>query len=95
MAMTARRTQREEILTDHVQHERYWVVIYPRPTNDVGSESQRRRPVITFGIILLIAGALLDIGLLYTIGGLLLVVGVVLLIAGALGHAIGGRPHYY
>lgn len=51
--------------------------------------------MITLGLILLIVGMLLDIGILYSIGGLLLVVGVVLFIVGRLGHAVGGRAHYW
>lgn len=47
------------------------------------------------GIILLILGAVLNIGLLYTIGAILAIIGAVLWIAGRLGHAIGGRAHYW
>ncbi len=51
--------------------------------------------MITLGLILLILGMLVDVGILYTIGMILLVVGVILFVAGRLGHAIGGRTHYY
>ena len=51
--------------------------------------------MIITGIILIVLGALLDIGILYTIGGILAVVGVVLWILGALGRSIGPRAHYY
>lgn len=51
--------------------------------------------MITLGIVLLVLGALLDVGLLYTLGGILLVVGIVLFIAGRVGHAVGGRAHWY
>jgi hypothetical protein len=32
---------------------------------------------------------------LYTVGAILLVVGLILWIAGSMGHAIGGRSHYW
>ncbi|MDY0816420.1 DUF6131 family protein [Kitasatospora purpeofusca] len=51
--------------------------------------------MIVLGVILLIIGFLTGISILWTIGIVLLVVGVVLWIAGALGHAVGGRRHYY
>lgn len=51
--------------------------------------------MIVLGIILLIAGALLDIGILYTIGGILAVVGIILWLLGALGRQVGPRTHYY
>jgi hypothetical protein len=51
--------------------------------------------VIVFGVILIIIGAIADIGILYTIGAILAVVGLVLWILGATGRAVAGRPHYY
>ncbi|MEU9805926.1 DUF6131 family protein [Mycobacterium sp. NPDC050853] len=51
--------------------------------------------MIILGVILLAAGFLLNIGLLWTIGVVLLVIGLVLMVAGRMGHAIGGRSHYY
>lgn len=51
--------------------------------------------MIILGIVLILIGALADIGILYTVGGILLVVGLVLWLLGALGRGIGGRPHYY
>jgi hypothetical protein len=51
--------------------------------------------VIILGIILIIAGALLGIGILYTIGAILLIVGIVLWILGAIGRPVGGRARYY
>jgi hypothetical protein len=51
--------------------------------------------MIILGIILLIAGFLLKISILWTIGIILLIVGVVLAIAGSMGHAVGGRRHYF
>jgi hypothetical protein len=51
--------------------------------------------MIVLGIILLIAGFLFKISLLWTVGLILLVVGLVMMVAGRTGHAIGGRRHYY
>lgn len=51
--------------------------------------------MIILGLILLVAGYLLGIPILTTLGAILLVVGVVLLVLGSMGHAIGGRRHYY
>ena len=51
--------------------------------------------MIILGIILLIAGFVLKISILWTIGIILLIVGVALMLMGRAGHAIGGRRHYY
>lgn len=51
--------------------------------------------MIILGIILILIGALANIGILYTIGGILLVVGIVLWVLGATGRAVGGRNHYW
>lgn len=51
--------------------------------------------MIVFGVILLIVGALLNIGILYTLGGILAVVGVVLWLLGAVGRQLGPRAHYF
>ncbi|MFD3327981.1 DUF6131 family protein [Streptomyces sp. NPDC058701] len=51
--------------------------------------------MIALGIILLIVGWLLGISILWTIGIILLVIGVILLIMGSVGHAVGGRRHYW
>lgn len=51
--------------------------------------------VIVTGVVLMLLGYFLGINLLYTVGGILLVIGLVLWIAGALGHAVGGRTHYW
>ncbi|HSM45937.1 MAG TPA: hypothetical protein VK969_13050 [Acidimicrobiia bacterium] len=51
--------------------------------------------MITLGVILVILGALLDIGLLYQIGAVLAVVGIILWLLGVLGRQIGPRTHYY
>jgi hypothetical protein len=51
--------------------------------------------MISLGLILLVLGYLLGISILYTLGSILLVVGLVLWIAGAAGHQIGPRTHYW
>ena len=51
--------------------------------------------MIVLGIILLIAGFLLKISILWTIGIILLVIGVVLAILGSAGRPVGGRRHYF
>lgn len=51
--------------------------------------------MIVLGIILLVVGFLLKISILWTIGIIVLIVGLVLLLLGSLGHAVGGRRHYY
>ena len=51
--------------------------------------------MIVLGVILLIVGYLLAVPILWTIGIILVVVGLALWILGSLGHAIGGRRHYY
>ncbi|MEU3555412.1 DUF6131 family protein [Streptomyces fragilis] len=51
--------------------------------------------MILLGIILLIIGAIAGISVLWTIGIILVVIGAALWIAGALGHAVGGRKHYF
>ncbi|GAB2514942.1 DUF6131 family protein [Nocardia heshunensis] len=51
--------------------------------------------MIIFGLILLIAGVLLGIPILTTIGVILLIVGAVLMVLGRVGRPVGGRNHYY
>jgi uncharacterized protein DUF6131 len=51
--------------------------------------------MIVLGIVLLIAGFLFKISILWTIGIVLLVVGVALMLMGRMGRAVGGRRHYY
>jgi hypothetical protein len=51
--------------------------------------------MIILGIILLIAGFLLKISILWTLGIILVVIGAILWILGSTGRAIGGRRHYY
>jgi len=51
--------------------------------------------MIALGIILLILGFVFGISVLWAIGIALLVIGAALWVLGALGHAIGGRRHYW
>ncbi|MEU3405111.1 hypothetical protein BX286_0484 [Streptomyces sp. 3211.6] len=51
--------------------------------------------MIILGVILLIIGFLTGISILWTIGVILVVIGLVLWVLGAVGHAVGGRRHYY
>ncbi|MFF8828614.1 DUF6131 family protein [Streptomyces sp. NPDC015131] len=51
--------------------------------------------MIILGLVLLIIGAVAGIGVLWTIGLVLIVLGAALWILGALGHAVGGRRHYW
>ncbi|MGA9492751.1 MAG: DUF6131 family protein [Mycobacterium sp.] len=51
--------------------------------------------MIALGIILLIAGFVLKISILWTLGIVALVVGAILAILGSTGRAIGGRRHYF
>lgn len=51
--------------------------------------------MIVLGIILLIAGSLLKISILWTVGIIVLIVGLVLTVMGSMGRAVGGRRTYY
>ena len=51
--------------------------------------------MIILGIILLVVGFLLKIAILWAIGIVVLVIGLILLLLGAIGHAVGGRRHYW
>jgi hypothetical protein len=51
--------------------------------------------VIILGIVLVVAGFLFKISLLWTIGLILVVIGLVLMVMGRMGRAVGGRRHYY
>jgi hypothetical protein len=53
------------------------------------------KPMIILGVILLILGAVFDIGILWTIGVILIVVGVILWILGAIGRPVYGRRYYW
>ncbi|MHB1987106.1 MAG: DUF6131 family protein [Acidimicrobiales bacterium] len=51
--------------------------------------------MIILGLILLLAGFLLHVAILWTLGILVLIVGLILLLLGATGRAVGGRRHYF
>jgi hypothetical protein len=51
--------------------------------------------MIILGIILLIIGFLLKIAIVWALGILAIVVGLILALLGAVGHAVGGRRHYW
>jgi hypothetical protein len=51
--------------------------------------------MIAIGLVLLIIGYLTGITFLWSLGYIVLVVGLVLWLLGALGHAVGGRRHYF
>jgi hypothetical protein len=51
--------------------------------------------LIILGIILLIIGFIAKIAIVWTIGIIVLVLGAILALLGMLGHAVGGRNHYF
>jgi Family of unknown function (DUF6131) len=51
--------------------------------------------MVVFGLILLLIGFVLAVKILWSIGMIVLLVGLVLWALGALGHAVGGRRHYF
>lgn len=51
--------------------------------------------MIILGIILLIIGFVAKIAVLWSIGILVLLAGLILALLGSIGHAIGGRRHYW
>lgn len=51
--------------------------------------------MIILGLVLLVAGFVFNIPILWTIGVVLLVIGAVLFLLGTMGRAVGGRRHYF
>jgi hypothetical protein len=51
--------------------------------------------LIILGIILLIIGFVAKIAIIWAIGIIVLIVGAILALLGMLGHAVGGRRHYF
>jgi hypothetical protein len=51
--------------------------------------------MIILGIVLLIIGFVAKIAIVWTLGIISVVIGAVFALLGTLGHAIGGRRHYY
>jgi hypothetical protein len=63
----------------------------PAPT-----ASRQETNMIGFGIFLLILAVLFsNLAVLWGIGILCIGIGVILFVLGTLGHAVGGRRHYY
>ena len=59
------------------------------------SPAERENSMIILGLILLIVGFVAHIAILWTIGIIVLVVGLILALLGSVGHAVGGRRHYW
>jgi hypothetical protein len=57
--------------------------------------AEREIPMVILGLILLIVGFVAKIAILWTIGIIVLVVGLILALLGSVGHAVGGRRHYW
>jgi Family of unknown function (DUF6131) len=51
--------------------------------------------MIILGLILLVVGFVVKIAILWTIGIVVLAIGLILVLLGAVGHAVGGRRHYW
>ncbi|MGH7610921.1 MAG: DUF6131 family protein [Candidatus Dormibacteria bacterium] len=51
--------------------------------------------MIVLGVILLIIGFVLAVPVLWTIGVILVLIGLALWVLGWMGHAVGGRRHYF
>jgi hypothetical protein len=51
--------------------------------------------VVIFGVAFLVIGFVTGIPIVWTIGVIVLAVGLILWLLGALGHAVGGRRHYF
>jgi hypothetical protein len=51
--------------------------------------------VVIFGLIILLIGFVTGVPIVWTVGMIVLVVGLVLWALGTMGHAVGGRRHYY
>ncbi|MER7842542.1 DUF6131 family protein [Kitasatospora sp. NPDC096077] len=51
--------------------------------------------MVILGVILLIVGFVIGFPILWTLGMILVVIGLVLWVAGAVGHTVGGRRHYF
>ncbi len=51
--------------------------------------------MIVLGIILLIIGFVAKIAIVWTIGIVVLVLGLIAVLLGSIGHAVGGRKHYW
>ncbi|GAA2443985.1 hypothetical protein GCM10010433_51610 [Streptomyces pulveraceus] len=61
----------------------------------LGETARLEDVMIVLGVILLVIGLVAGISILWTIGVVLVVIGAILWILGAVGHAVGGRRHYW
>jgi len=51
--------------------------------------------MIVVGLLLLLVGFVTKVSILWTLGVVVLIVGLALMVLGAVGHAVGGRRHYF
>jgi membrane-bound ClpP family serine protease len=51
--------------------------------------------MLVIGLVCIVAGVLLGISILVTIGIILAVIGAILLILGSVGRPVGGRKYWY
>jgi hypothetical protein len=51
--------------------------------------------MILLGVILLIIALIAKVAFLWVVGIVLILIGLALVLLGAVGHAVGGRRHYY
>jgi uncharacterized protein DUF6131 len=61
----------------------------------IRTASCQELPLIILGVILLIIGFVAKIAIIWTIGIVAVVIGAILALLGMLGHAVGGRRHYF
>ena len=51
--------------------------------------------MILLGIVLLLIGFIAKIAIIWALGIIALAIGLILVLLGAIGHAVGGRRHYF
>ena len=61
----------------------------------ISTASRKEPPLIILGVILLIIGFVAKVAIIWTIGIIVVVIGAILAILGSVGHAVGGRRHYF
>jgi uncharacterized membrane protein HdeD (DUF308 family) len=61
----------------------------------VANHRKKETVRIILGVILLIAGLLLGMPILWTIGIVLVVVGLIVVLLGMIGHPMAGRRHVF
>jgi hypothetical protein len=61
----------------------------------VAMPKEKENQLIILGVILLIIGFLAKVAIIWTLGIIAVVVGAILALLGAVGHAVGGRRHYF